>query len=72
MFQEKRGWNAGVGELPLIGTIIGALLGGCIVLLDTRRRTNKIKKGEKRMEDFEAEDRLFLAMIGGIGFAVSA
>jgi hypothetical protein len=71
VFQEKRGWNSGVGELPLIGTVIGAILGGLIVLADTHRRTNKIKKGEKKMEDFEAEDRLFLAMIGGVGFAVS-
>jgi multidrug resistance protein len=23
VFQERRGWNAGVGELPLIGTVIG-------------------------------------------------
>ena len=30
-----------------------------------------LAKLEKKMEDFEAEDRLFLAMIGGVGFAVS-
>ena len=24
VFQEKRGWNSGVGELPLLGTVIGA------------------------------------------------
>jgi hypothetical protein len=32
VFQKKRGWNSGVGELPLIGTVIGALIGGLIVL----------------------------------------
>jgi DHA1 family multidrug resistance protein-like MFS transporter len=28
VFQQKRGWNVGVGELPLIGVVIGACLGG--------------------------------------------
>ncbi|KAG8426745.1 hypothetical protein J3459_007796 [Metarhizium acridum] len=46
VFQERRGWNSGVGELPLIGTVVGAILGGSIVLYDTRRRTKKIKRGE--------------------------
>jgi MFS transporter, DHA1 family, multidrug resistance protein len=31
VFQEKRGWNAGVGELPLVGTVVGAVIGGAIV-----------------------------------------
>ena len=71
VFQEKRGWNAGVGELPLIGTVFGAMLGGCIVLYDTRRRTKRVLNGEAKMEDMEPEDRLPLAMIGGIGFAIT-
>lgn len=50
---------------------MGALLGGCVVLADTHRRTKQVKEGKKKLEDFEPEDRLFLAMIGGIGFAVS-
>jgi DHA1 family multidrug resistance protein-like MFS transporter len=68
VFQEKRGWNSGVGELPLVGTVIGALIGGLIVLIDTRLRQRKIERGEKKMEDNVPEDRLILAMIGGIGF----
>lgn len=71
VFQEKRGWNAGVGELPLIGSIVGALFGGCIVLTDTWIRKRKILQGKKKMEDAEPEDRLPLAMIGGIGFATT-
>lgn len=71
VFQEKRGWNSGVGELPLIGTIVGAIIGGGIVLWDTRIRTKKIERGEIKAEDMEPEDRLPLAMIGGIGFAAS-
>ena len=71
VFQEKRGWNAGVGELPLIGSVVGALIGGCVVLVDTRLRQRKIERGEKNMEDVVPEDRLTLAMIGGVGFAVT-
>ncbi|KAK5788143.1 hypothetical protein VI817_009101 [Penicillium citrinum] len=70
VFQQKRGWNSGVGELPLVGTVAGALLGGVIVLIDTRMREKKIKRGEMKLEDAEPEDRLPLAMIGGIGFAL--
>lgn len=68
VFQEKRGWNSGVGELPLIGTVVGALIGGLIVLVDARLRQRQIERGEKKMEDTVPEDRLTLAMIGGIGF----
>ncbi|CZR43163.1 uncharacterized protein FPRO_07921 [Fusarium proliferatum ET1] len=68
VFQQRRGWNPGVGELPLIGTVIGAFIGGGIVLIDTRIRKKKIENGDKQMEP---EDRLPLAMIGGVGFAVT-
>ncbi|KGO73014.1 Major facilitator superfamily domain, general substrate transporter [Penicillium italicum] len=68
VFQEKRGWNSGVGELPLVGTVVGALIGGLVVLIDTRLRQRKIERGEKKMEDNVPEDRLILAMIGGIVF----
>lgn len=71
IFQEQRGWNPGVGELPLIGTIVGAIVGGIIVLCDTRRRGGKVERGELKMEDMEPEDRLPLAMVGGVGFAAS-
>ncbi|KJK77365.1 hypothetical protein H634G_07104 [Metarhizium anisopliae BRIP 53293] len=71
VFQERRGWNSGVGELPLIGTVVGAILGGSIVLYDTRRRTKKIERGEIKADDMEPEDRLPLAMVGGIGFAAA-
>lgn len=71
VFQEKRGWNSGVGELPLIGTVVGALIGGVIVLVDTRIRQRKIERGEKTMADTVPEDRLTLAMIGGVGFPIT-
>lgn len=71
VFQEKRGWNAGVGELPLLGAIVGAILGGLIVVIDTHMRAKKVRTGKATLADFEPEDRLPLAMIGGIGFAGS-
>lgn len=71
VFQGKRGWNAGVGELPLLGTVIGALLGGAIVFMDTRRRKKRVERGEAKLEDMQPEDRLPLAMLGGIGFPLT-
>lgn len=67
VFQQKRGWNAGVGELPLIGQIVGALLGALVVALDSRGKAKKIRSGTP----MQPEDRLTLAMVGGVGFAVS-
>ncbi|EPS34323.1 hypothetical protein PDE_09287 [Penicillium oxalicum 114-2] len=71
VFQQKRGWNAGVGELPLLGTVVGAVLGGVIVFIDTFLQQRKIARGQVRLDDSTPEDRLPLAMVGGIGFAVS-
>lgn len=48
--------------------IIGAFLGGFVVLIDSHIRRKKIENGGKKMEP---EDRLPLAMIGGVGFAVT-
>lgn len=67
VFQGSRGWNSGVGELPLIGTTIGAILGGVIAFFDSRRKAEKVKMGIA----IKPEDRLTLAMIGGVGFPVS-
>lgn len=71
VFQEMRGWNAGVGELPLVGQAVGAVLGGSVIATDTYFRSKKIKAGKLKMEDIQPEERLKLAMIGGIGFAVT-
>ncbi|PNY26763.1 transporter [Tolypocladium capitatum] len=71
VFQEKRGWNVGVGQLPLIGTIVGAVAGGLVMLWDTRRRTRRVQQGKAKMEDMEPEDRLPLSMVGGIGLAIA-
>jgi DHA1 family multidrug resistance protein-like MFS transporter len=67
VFQQKRGWNAGVGELPLIGTIIGACIGGLALYIESRRTRNKSNQGNEPIP----EDRLPGAMVGGVMFAVT-
>ncbi len=67
VFQQRRGWNAGVGELPLIGVIIGACMGGAVVFYDSNKQAKKITQGHKLI----AEDSLPVACLGGIVFAVS-
>lgn len=67
VFEEHRGWNAGVGELPLIGLIIGAALGSLIILWDTTVQGKKMKRGEK----ITPEQRLRTALFGGPTLAVA-
>ncbi|KAL4783097.1 major facilitator superfamily domain-containing protein [Aspergillus varians] len=64
---QKRGWNAGVGELPLIGTVIGACLGGLALFLNSQMDKKKSTRTRKSVP----EDRLPGAMVGGIMFAVT-
>lgn len=70
IFGRKRGWNAGVSKLPLLGTIVGCFLGAGLIVWETQRRGKKIKAGLVKPSDFTAEDRLPLAMGGGVGFAI--
>ena len=67
VFQEKRHWNSGVGELPLIGTVVGAVIGGGIIFAVSARDTKRMLQGYKS----KAEDRLPVAMFGGCLFAVT-
>lgn len=67
IFQEKRGWNAGVGELPLIGTVFGAVIGGAYVFYVTHQDRKKMMAGHVH----RPEDRLPMAMVGGILFPIT-
>ena len=67
VFQQKRRWNPGLGELPLVGTIIGAILGGSIVFWSSSRDARKTLAGWKR----KPEDRLPVAMLGGVMFPIT-
>jgi DHA1 family multidrug resistance protein-like MFS transporter len=67
IFQQKRGWNAGVGELPLIGTAIGAVIGGLLIFATSARDKRRMLAGHKSVP----EDRLLVAMAGGLLFPVT-
>jgi DHA1 family multidrug resistance protein-like MFS transporter len=67
VFQQKRGWNSGVGELPLLGTAIGSTLGGCLVFYMSSRDKKRLLAGHKG----KPEDRLFLAMFAGVLFPIT-
>lgn len=58
VFQQKRGWNSGVGELPLIGSVIGAVIGGSIIFLVSRSDRKKVAQGGRARTP---EDRLGVA-----------
>ncbi|KAK5691194.1 hypothetical protein LTR97_011846 [Elasticomyces elasticus] len=67
VFQQKRGWNSGVGQLPLIGTVLGACLGGAYVFYDSAKYKKHVLAGHTR----RPEDRLGVGMIGGILFPIT-
>lgn len=67
IFQEKRGWNPGVGELPLLGFSVGSLIGGAVVFYNSIRDRKKMLAGHQ----LTPEDRLPLAMLGGIIFPIT-
>lgn len=67
VFRERRHWNAGVSELPLIGTVVGAMIGAGIVFWNSQKIGKRMDKGE----EITPEDRLPLAMAGGVGFTVT-
>ena len=66
VFQDMRGWNAGVSQLPILGQAVGAVIGALIIFADTRRRRRKANANKELLP----EDRMVLAMIGGVGFPI--
>lgn len=67
VFQKKRGWNAGIGELPLIGIVIGACLGGVICAWGSSKAKERALQGHKP----QPEDTLPLAMMGSTLFPIA-
>lgn len=67
VFQQRRHWNTGVGQLPLIGTIVGSFLGALGVAVDSAMQVKKLKRGVKLVP----EDRLPATMGGGVILFVS-
>ena len=66
IYRIKRGWNAGVSELPLLGTVLGAAIGAAYVFWNTAQDNKKMLAGAVR----RPEDRLPLAMVGGVAFPI--
>ncbi|EWZ48864.1 hypothetical protein BFJ63_vAg3547 [Fusarium oxysporum f. sp. narcissi] len=67
VFQELRGWNTAVSQLPVLGQAVGAVFGLLMVFDHTRRRKAKANTGRGMLP----EDHMDLAMIGGVGFPIS-
>lgn len=65
VFQDKRGWNTGVGELPLLGAAVGSSIGGIIVFCSSLRDRKIANESRK------PEDRLYLAKFASILFAIT-
>lgn len=67
VFQELRGWNTAVSQLPVLGQAVGAVFGFLMVFDHTRRRKAKANTGREMLP----EDHMVLAMMGGVGFPIS-
>jgi hypothetical protein len=68
VFQQKRGWNTGIGELPLLGTVIGAFLGGLALYIFALKDQ---KNPSRKNKTSTPEDRLLGAMAGAVLLVVS-
>lgn len=53
--------------MPLIGTAIGAAIGGAIIFAMSAHGRKKVRAGHKAV----AEDRLPVAMVGGVLFPIT-
>ena len=47
-FEEERGWNALVGSLPFLATLIGAVIGAGCNVLNTPFYIRKVKENNNR------------------------
>lgn len=62
-FQEQRGWNAGVGELPFVAITCGVLAGCLFIIVFTKTRFQKVIREKGYVVP---EERLIPMMVGGI------
>ncbi|KIY00806.1 uncharacterized protein Z520_03472 [Fonsecaea multimorphosa CBS 102226] len=67
VFQQKRGWNSGVGELPLLSVILGSCLGGSVICCQSLWERKKTLAGWQRVP----EDRLPVTIVAGILLPIS-
>ncbi|KAH7078176.1 major facilitator superfamily domain-containing protein [Paraphoma chrysanthemicola] len=67
VFQEQRGWNAGVGGLAFLGIIVGMVAGLAVCLYDNKRHQRMTKENGGTLPP---EARLPPAIIGGFALPV--
>lgn len=68
IFQEQRGWNAGVGQLPFLALVIGSSVAGVIIFAETALIG---KPRQLAGQPSRPEDRMRIGMIGAVTFAIS-
>lgn len=56
-FIDIRGWNAGVGELPLLSVVVGAFISGAYVYALSFRERQKILAGHKFAPEVRLNNR---------------
>lgn len=62
-FQEQRGWNPGVGQLPFLAITVGVLAGCAIIIIFTKTRFQGKLQQTGRVVP---EERLIPMMFGGL------
>ncbi|KAJ5283453.1 hypothetical protein N7505_001433 [Penicillium chrysogenum] len=62
-FQEQRGWNPGVGQLPFLAITVGVLAGCAIIIIFTKTR---FQAKLKQTGHVVPEERLIPMMVGGL------
>ena len=67
VYQEHRGWSAGIGGLPFLGVAVGMLFAVLFCIWDDRRY---VKVNDKYKGFAPPEERLPVAMVGAIAIPI--
>lgn len=67
IFQKKRHWNSGVGELPFLGMVLGSCVAATIIFVETAIMEKRKKHGKSK--GYRPEGRMRIGMIGAVTFA---
>ena len=70
IFRDKRHWQPGLSELPMLGIVGGAFLGAIVAILRSVYR-KRLARANHQAEYDCPEDRMHLAMVGSVLFPVS-
>lgn len=67
VFQEVRGWNAGIGSLSFLGVLVGMLLASVYTILDNVKYARLSRENPGRLPP---EYRLPVAIVGGFSLPI--